>query len=182
MGDGPTVCAGTAATSFQLADPERVPLSPAIARASLRTAAADGRHRDGWCQETAQCSKLTHRSASRPPAACHAGRPPPAAPQQHGHKGPQAVESADDSRLLGGATLLPFSPDHAELVMGWQLRPAARGREAPAWLRRSGVGWRIGPPSRAMSKRSSSPPPRPARQRPFRSVQGAVAVLTASGP
>lgn len=39
-----------------------------------------------------------------------------------------AVEDADDGRLLGGATLLPFSVDDPELVMGWHLRPAARGR------------------------------------------------------
>jgi RimJ/RimL family protein N-acetyltransferase len=42
-------------------------------------------------------------------------------------RGLWAVESADDGRLLGGATLLPFSPHHPELVMGWQLRPGARG-------------------------------------------------------
>lgn len=30
--------------------------------------------------------------------------------------------------LLGGATLLPFSTDDPRLVMGWHLRPKARGR------------------------------------------------------
>jgi RimJ/RimL family protein N-acetyltransferase len=39
-----------------------------------------------------------------------------------------AVEAADDGRLLGGATLLPFSPRDPQLVMGWHLRPRARGR------------------------------------------------------
>ena len=39
-----------------------------------------------------------------------------------------AVEAADDGRLLGGATLLPFGPDDPRLVMGWHLRPQARGR------------------------------------------------------
>jgi RimJ/RimL family protein N-acetyltransferase len=43
-----------------------------------------------------------------------------------------AVEAADDGRLLGGATLLPFSPRDPQLVMGWHLRPEARGH---------GVGW-----------------------------------------
>lgn len=38
-----------------------------------------------------------------------------------------AVEAADDGRLLGGATLLPFSPRDPQLVMGWHLRPEARG-------------------------------------------------------
>jgi RimJ/RimL family protein N-acetyltransferase len=38
-----------------------------------------------------------------------------------------AVEAADDGRLLGGATLLPFSPHDPQLVMGWHLRPEARG-------------------------------------------------------
>lgn len=39
-----------------------------------------------------------------------------------------AVEDVDDARLLGGATLLPFSAHDPELVIGWHLRPAARGR------------------------------------------------------
>src|SRR3954454_19651220 len=30
-----------------------------------------------------------------------------------------AVEDAEDGRLLGGATLLPFSVENPELVMGW---------------------------------------------------------------
>lgn len=38
-----------------------------------------------------------------------------------------AVESTDDGRLLGGATLLPFSQRHPQLVMGWHLRPGSRG-------------------------------------------------------
>jgi RimJ/RimL family protein N-acetyltransferase len=38
-----------------------------------------------------------------------------------------AVEAADDGRLLGGATLLPFSSRDPQLVMGWHLRPEARG-------------------------------------------------------
>ena len=38
-----------------------------------------------------------------------------------------AVEAVDDGRLLGGATLLPFSARDPELVMGWHLRPGARG-------------------------------------------------------
>jgi RimJ/RimL family protein N-acetyltransferase len=38
-----------------------------------------------------------------------------------------AVEDVNDGRLLGGATLLPFSVGDPELVMGWHLRPAARG-------------------------------------------------------
>ena len=39
-----------------------------------------------------------------------------------------AVEAADDGHLLGGATLLPFSPRDRQLVMAWHLRPQARGR------------------------------------------------------
>lgn len=39
-----------------------------------------------------------------------------------------AVESADDGQILGGATLLPFSPNDPQLVMGWHVRPRARGR------------------------------------------------------
>lgn len=38
-----------------------------------------------------------------------------------------AVEAADDGRLLGGATLRAFSPRDPQLVMGWHLRPGARG-------------------------------------------------------
>jgi RimJ/RimL family protein N-acetyltransferase len=38
-----------------------------------------------------------------------------------------AVEAANDGRLLGGATLLPFSRRHPQLVMGWHLRPGSRG-------------------------------------------------------
>lgn len=38
-----------------------------------------------------------------------------------------AVEAADDGRLLGGATLRAFSPHDPRLVMGWHLRPGARG-------------------------------------------------------
>lgn len=38
-----------------------------------------------------------------------------------------AVEATDDGRLLGGATLLPFSRRHPQLVMGWHLRPGSRG-------------------------------------------------------
>jgi RimJ/RimL family protein N-acetyltransferase len=38
------------------------------------------------------------------------------------------VEAADDGQLLGGATLLPFGPGDPQLVMGWHLRPQARGR------------------------------------------------------
>jgi len=38
-----------------------------------------------------------------------------------------AVEAADDGRLLGGATLLPFSRRQPQLVMGWHLRPGSRG-------------------------------------------------------
>lgn len=38
-----------------------------------------------------------------------------------------AVESAEDGRLLGGATLLPFGPHDPQLVMGWHLRPTERG-------------------------------------------------------
>lgn len=41
-----------------------------------------------------------------------------------------AVEAAADGELLGGATLLPFSPRDPRLVMGWHLRPEARGRGA----------------------------------------------------
>lgn len=41
-----------------------------------------------------------------------------------------AVEAADDGRLLGGATLLPFSRLHPQLVMGWHLRPGSRGHGA----------------------------------------------------
>lgn len=43
-------------------------------------------------------------------------------------QGMWAVEAADDGQLLGGATLLPFSPRDPELVMGWHLRPEVRGR------------------------------------------------------
>jgi RimJ/RimL family protein N-acetyltransferase len=39
-----------------------------------------------------------------------------------------AVEAVDDGHLLGGATLLPFSPRDPKLVMGWHLRREARGR------------------------------------------------------
>jgi RimJ/RimL family protein N-acetyltransferase len=39
-----------------------------------------------------------------------------------------AVEAADDGRLLGGATLLPFSSNDPRLVMGWHLQPQARGQ------------------------------------------------------
>jgi RimJ/RimL family protein N-acetyltransferase len=39
-----------------------------------------------------------------------------------------AVEAVEDGQLLGGATLLPFSPRHPQLVMGWHLRPEVRGR------------------------------------------------------
>ena len=39
-----------------------------------------------------------------------------------------AVEAAEDGRLVAGATLLPFSSAVPELVMGWHLRPDARGR------------------------------------------------------
>jgi RimJ/RimL family protein N-acetyltransferase len=39
-----------------------------------------------------------------------------------------AVEAADDGQLLGGATLLPFSSRDPRLVIGWHLRPQARGR------------------------------------------------------
>ena len=39
-----------------------------------------------------------------------------------------AVEAVEDGVLLGGATLLPFSARDPQLVMGWHLRPAARGR------------------------------------------------------
>jgi RimJ/RimL family protein N-acetyltransferase len=39
-----------------------------------------------------------------------------------------AVEAADDGQLLGGAPLLPFGPGDPQLVMGWHLRPKARGR------------------------------------------------------
>lgn len=46
-----------------------------------------------------------------------------------------AVESADDGQILGGATLLPFGPHDPQLVMGWHVRPQARGR---------GVGSQIG--------------------------------------
>lgn len=42
-------------------------------------------------------------------------------------QGRWAVEDAADGRLLGGATLLPFSADIPELVMGWHLRPGLRG-------------------------------------------------------
>lgn len=38
------------------------------------------------------------------------------------------MEAADDGQLLGGATLLPFSSRDPQLVMGWHLRPQARGR------------------------------------------------------
>src|SRR3954468_15407389 len=38
-----------------------------------------------------------------------------------------AVEATEDGSLLGGATLLPFSSRVPELVMGWHLRPDARG-------------------------------------------------------
>jgi [ribosomal protein S5]-alanine N-acetyltransferase len=37
-----------------------------------------------------------------------------------------AIESRDDGRLIGGATLLPLPPDD-EFEMGWQLHPAAWG-------------------------------------------------------
>lgn len=43
-------------------------------------------------------------------------------------QGRWAAEAADDGRLLGGATLLPFGPRDPQLVMGWHLRPSARGR------------------------------------------------------
>jgi RimJ/RimL family protein N-acetyltransferase len=39
-----------------------------------------------------------------------------------------AVEAVEDGGVLGGATLLPFSSSVPELVMGWHLRPHARGR------------------------------------------------------
>jgi RimJ/RimL family protein N-acetyltransferase len=39
-----------------------------------------------------------------------------------------AVEATEDGSLLGGATLLPYSSTIPELVMGWHLRPDARGR------------------------------------------------------
>ena len=39
-----------------------------------------------------------------------------------------AVEAADDGQLVGGATLLPYSPRDSRLVMSWHLRPAVRGR------------------------------------------------------
>jgi RimJ/RimL family protein N-acetyltransferase len=42
-------------------------------------------------------------------------------------QGRWAVESADDGQLMGGATLLAFSPRDPELVMGWHLRPQFRG-------------------------------------------------------
>jgi RimJ/RimL family protein N-acetyltransferase len=42
-------------------------------------------------------------------------------------QGRWAVEAAEDGRLLGGATLLPFGPHDPRLVMGWHLRPDARG-------------------------------------------------------
>lgn len=38
-----------------------------------------------------------------------------------------AVESADNGQILGGATLLPFSPNDPQLVMGWHVRPRVRG-------------------------------------------------------
>jgi RimJ/RimL family protein N-acetyltransferase len=43
-------------------------------------------------------------------------------------QGMWAVEAAEDGQLLGGATLLPFSPRDPQLVMGWHLRPEVRGR------------------------------------------------------
>lgn len=43
-------------------------------------------------------------------------------------QGRWAVEAAEDGSLLGGAALLPFSPRDPQLVMGWHLRPAVRGR------------------------------------------------------
>jgi len=43
-------------------------------------------------------------------------------------QGRWAAEAADDGHLLGGATLLPFSAHASHLVMGWHLRPPARGR------------------------------------------------------
>jgi RimJ/RimL family protein N-acetyltransferase len=42
-------------------------------------------------------------------------------------QGRWAVEAVDDGQLLGGATLLPFAPHDPRLVMGWHLRPEARG-------------------------------------------------------
>lgn len=38
-----------------------------------------------------------------------------------------AVEAVADGRLLGGATLLPFSRRDPRLVLGWHLRPGSRG-------------------------------------------------------
>ncbi|MBE1876536.1 GNAT family N-acetyltransferase [Myceligenerans pegani] len=49
-------------------------------------------------------------------------------------QGMWAVESADDGRVLGGATLLPFGPHAPQLVMGWHLRPAARGHGVAAQI------------------------------------------------
>jgi RimJ/RimL family protein N-acetyltransferase len=45
-----------------------------------------------------------------------------------------AVEAAEDGQLLGGATLLPFSSREPQLVMGWHLRPQARGRGVAAQI------------------------------------------------
>ncbi|MDR7255027.1 RimJ/RimL family protein N-acetyltransferase [Nocardioides sp. BE266] len=42
-------------------------------------------------------------------------------------QGRWAVESTDDGQLLGGASLLPFGPNDPQLVLGWHLRPGARG-------------------------------------------------------
>lgn len=38
-----------------------------------------------------------------------------------------AVEAVNDGQLVGGASLLPFSPSEPDLVMGWHLRPESRG-------------------------------------------------------
>jgi RimJ/RimL family protein N-acetyltransferase len=38
-----------------------------------------------------------------------------------------AVEAVDDGRLVGGASLLPFSLTEPDLVMGWHLHPGSRG-------------------------------------------------------
>jgi RimJ/RimL family protein N-acetyltransferase len=39
-----------------------------------------------------------------------------------------AVTAASDGRLLGGVTLRPLPPEHADLEIGWQLDPAAWGQ------------------------------------------------------
>lgn len=65
-----------------------------------------------------------------------------------------AVEAADDGQLLGGATLLPFSPRDPQLVMAWHLRPEVRP-VVTVWLARLGMLWHTRRFLPATSTRSS---------------------------